>query len=59
LIFEARVGKGHLPVVGGDLKNNLQNRPVTRQLRHSVAKYVGIRNFDSQQQVNPKAIVKL
>jgi len=53
------VGKGHLPVVGGDLKNNLQNRPVARQLRHSVAKYVGIRNFDSQQQVNPKAIVKL
>ena len=46
LIFEARVGKGKLLVSGIDLKNNLNQRPVARQMLRSLLKYMGSNAFD-------------
>lgn len=40
LVFEARVGKGHLIASGADLTNKLSERPVARQLRHSLLSYL-------------------
>ncbi len=59
LVFEARVGKGRLLVVGVDLKNDLKNRPVARQLRYSLEKYINSADFNPQQQVEPAAIADL
>ena len=59
LVFEARVGKGRLLVVGVDLKNDLQNRPVARQLRYSLEKYISNADFNPQQQVDAAAIAEL
>jgi len=46
LIFEARVGKGKLLVSGIDLKNNLNQRPVARQMLQSLLNYMGSNAFD-------------
>lgn len=40
LIFEAKVGNGNLVVSAVDLVNNLDQRPVARQLLHSLERYV-------------------
>jgi len=40
LIFEASVGKGKLLVSAIDLKSNLNERPVARQMLHSLLKYI-------------------
>ena len=40
LIFEARIGKGKLLVCSIDLRSNLDDRPVARQMLHSLVKYI-------------------
>ena len=40
LIFEAACGEGKLLVCSSDLAENLQSRPVSRQLRYSLLKYM-------------------
>jgi hypothetical protein len=40
LVVEARVGKGKLLVCSIDLDTDLERRPVARQLRHSLVKYM-------------------
>jgi len=45
-IFEARVGAGKLLICGFDLRTDLQKRPATRQLLHSLLAYVGGEHFD-------------
>jgi len=44
-VFEARVGAGSLLVCGYDLTSNLDKRPVARQLRHSLRRYVASPEF--------------
>ncbi|WP_236262921.1 sugar-binding domain-containing protein [Aggregatimonas sangjinii] len=39
-VFEAKVGKGKLVVSSIDLFSNLKDRPVARQLRHSILQYM-------------------
>ena len=39
LVFEAKVGKGRLLVTSIDLESDLQDRPVARQMRHSLLRY--------------------
>ncbi len=45
LIVEARVGKGKLLVSSIDLKNNLNERPVARQMLQSLLKYMDSDDF--------------
>ncbi len=45
LAFEVKIGKGSLLVSAVDLKNNLDKRPVARQLLYSLTVYVGSNNF--------------
>jgi hypothetical protein len=40
LVIEAKVGKGQLLISAIDLKNNLAERPVARQMLYSLKKYV-------------------
>ena len=40
LVFEAKVGKGKLLVCSIDLKNDLDQNPVARQMRHSLLDYM-------------------
>jgi hypothetical protein len=40
LVFEANVGKGRVIVCSIDLKNNLDQNPVARQMRHSLLDYM-------------------
>lgn len=40
LVFEAKVGKGRLLVSGIDLRNELEKRPVARQLLYSLKEYM-------------------
>jgi hypothetical protein len=40
MLFEASVGKGKLIVCSADLKNNLDKRPVARQLLYSLQQYM-------------------
>jgi hypothetical protein len=45
LLLEAKVGKGKLLLSAIDLRNNLQQRPVARQLLYSLEKYVSSDDF--------------
>lgn len=46
LIFEVRVGEGHLLISGIDLVNNLPGRPEARQLRVSLINYMNSDSFN-------------
>ena len=48
-LFEAKVGNGHLVFSSIDLTTKLNDRPVARQLRHSVLEYM---NSDAFKPVN-------
>ncbi len=45
LLFEAQVGNGRLLVCSADLAERLDSRPVARQLRHSLLKYMAGNEF--------------
>jgi hypothetical protein len=45
-VFETRVGRGKLLVSSFDLTSDLQNRPVARQLRHSLLTYMSGDRFE-------------
>jgi hypothetical protein len=59
LIFEARIGKGRLLVSGIDLKSNLNERPVARQMLHSLLKYMGSNAFAPKQSIDDKLVQSL
>jgi hypothetical protein len=46
MAFEARVGRGRLLVASMDLANDLPRRPVARQMRHSLLRYMAGKRFD-------------
>jgi hypothetical protein len=48
LLFEAKVGPGRLLVCGIDLRTNLQDRPVARQMRRSLLQYAASDAFDPE-----------
>ncbi|TWT80718.1 Beta-galactosidase [Planctomycetes bacterium CA13] len=59
LIFEVKVGDGKLLVCSIDLKNELEARPVARQLRQSILKYAASDNFAPTKSVDVASIHRL
>jgi hypothetical protein len=59
LLLEAKVGKGKLLLCSVDLKNDLDNRPGTRQLLYSLKKYVQSKAFDPVSTVELSAVQAL
>jgi hypothetical protein len=56
IIFEARIGKGKLLVSSIDLKNNLNERPVARQMLHSLLKYMDSNVFAPKSRIDAKLV---
>ena len=56
LIFEARIGKGRLLVSGIDLKSNLNQRPVARQMLQSLLKYMDSNAFTPKCSIDEKLV---
>jgi len=56
IIFEAKVGKGKLLVSGIDLKNNLNERPVARQMLHSLLEYMDSSAFAPKNSTDAKLV---
>ncbi|MBN2473778.1 MAG: discoidin domain-containing protein [Pirellulales bacterium] len=59
LVFEARVHGGSLLACSIDLDTDLDNRPVARQLRHSLLRYMAGDEFHPQTEVDVDAIGRL
>jgi hypothetical protein len=59
LIFEARVGGGKLLVCSIDLKNNLDKRPVARQMLYSLMRYMESNTFVPDLNINVRHIRNL
>jgi hypothetical protein len=56
LVFEARVGDGKLLVCGVDLRSDLDNRPVARQMRQSLLRYMQSDDFTPEIQLSPAQV---
>ncbi|MHC4681598.1 MAG: discoidin domain-containing protein, partial [Planctomycetota bacterium] len=56
LVFEARVGRGKLLVCSMDLRNNLDQRPVARQMLRSLLGYMNSDAFVPKQKVETELI---
>ena len=56
LIFEAKVGNGMLLVCSPDLYNDLENRPVARQLRYSLMRYMSSSDFNPKKSITFKQL---
>ncbi len=56
LLFEARVGGGELLVCSIDLRSDLDQRLVARQMRHSLLHYMRGAAFDPREEVEMQAI---
>ncbi|ANH81717.1 glycoside hydrolase family 2 [Niabella ginsenosidivorans] len=59
LVFEARVGKGKLLVTAIDLKHQMEQRPVARQLLYSLKRYVSSNAFAPTEEVPPALLQQL
>lgn len=59
LLFEARVGKGQLLVCSVDLTENSEARPVSRQLRYSLLKYINSRSFNPENRLSEEQLHRL
>jgi hypothetical protein len=59
LVFEAKVGPGKLLICGIDLQKDLASRPVAKQLRHSLLKYMQSDDFKPQVNLTPDSIKAL
>ncbi len=59
LLFEARVGRGKLLVCSMDLRSNLDDRPVARQMLHSLVSYLNSDAFAPKHEVEAKLIEDL
>jgi hypothetical protein len=56
LVFECRVGRGHLLVSGADLSTGLDARPAARQLRRSLLAYMASPRFRPAVAVRPEEL---
>lgn len=59
MMFEAKIGEGKLMVCSMDLSTDLKSRPVARQLKSSILKYMNSEKFQPQQSVNKDIIHEL
>lgn len=58
-LFEAKVSRGKIVVCSFDLKNNLENRPVARQLYYSMLKYMNSDLFHPEYALDASLIENL
>ena len=56
LIFEVRVGEGKLLFCSTDLGNNMENRPVARQMYYSLLAYMQSDRFNPSEEVSFKQV---
>ncbi|MFA6702614.1 MAG: sugar-binding domain-containing protein [Dysgonamonadaceae bacterium] len=59
MLFETKVGNGKLMVCSIDLNTNMQQRPVARQLKQSIIKYMNSDKFLPVSEINIKVIEEL
>ncbi len=59
LVFEAKVGEGRLLACGIDIENNLEERPVARQLRYALLQYMKNDHFNPAAKLDPAQIEAL
>lgn len=59
LLFEAKAGDGKLLVCSSDLTKALESRPVARQLRYSLLRYMESDRFNPQEEVSFEKIKKV
>ncbi len=59
LVFEAKVGKGKLVVCSIDLETDLQTRPVARQFKYSLLKYMNSTVFAPKQALTASQLADL
>jgi hypothetical protein len=59
LVFEAQVGDGKLLVCSADLQNDLAERPVARQMRHSLLRYMASAAFAPRHSITEDQVRKL
>lgn len=59
LLFEAKVGNGKLLVCSSDLIKDLDSRPVSRQLRYSLLKYMENSAFHPEEELSFEQIKKI
>jgi hypothetical protein len=58
-IIETRSGKGKLVLVSMDITNNLDKRPVAKQLRYSLERYMISKNFAPAETISVDQLKKL
>lgn len=59
LVFEAKVGSGKLLMCSADLMKNLDSRPVSRQLRYSLLKYMESSAFQPEEELPFEQLKKI
>ena len=52
LVFEARAGKGRILFTTLDLIEDAANRPIARQLMHSLLQYMNSERFDPEEEID-------
>lgn len=58
-VFEARVGKGSLLFCAVDVTNELETRPVARQLRNSLLQYAAGKDFKPSRELPEGALINM
>ncbi|MGV3508611.1 MAG: glycoside hydrolase family 2 protein [Sphingobacteriaceae bacterium] len=58
-VIEARVGKGKLILTSMDITNNLNSRPVARQMRYSLLQYMNSADFEPSTRFEEKQLLSL
>lgn len=58
-VFEAKVGPGSLLFSAMDITNDIENRPVARQLRHSFMEYMKSASFNPSKTIEPNDLEQL
>ena len=59
MLFEAKVGNGKIVVCSADIQNNPEERPVARQLRYSILKYMNSHLFHPENEIDLSLIENL
>jgi hypothetical protein len=56
MLIEAKVGKGRLLMTTMDITNDLQHRPVARQMRHAILRYMQSDDFKPTLTLTPEVV---
>jgi len=56
LLAEARVGAGKLMICSMDIESDLDKRPVARQFRHSLLRYMKSDRFAPRSEITPEMV---